>query len=273
MKNKRDSANRFGQCGVLLVLLALVLSSQTMSLAQTPDTDNTTSDPSTIPNEHKWGLSFGGVLMDGRVTPAFLPVGEGYSGGMIPIENPFGFGLSIDYNVNSSFRFFLDGNFYSYQRQVGVEGDYSSSFWVNEMTDYESNLIGPFTEDAFFYMRTTGFRLGAKYGFQRKGFRPWVGVGLGFYAWNVDYANADRTGSWGSDYGTLAGVTYLFGVDFIFGRDSENPIMITLFGDLASPVAKPIIDDLFQDSWTWENSGGSHIMGPDRLGVSIGFWH
>ena len=188
------------------------------------------------------------------------------------MENPYGFGLSIDYNIDSSLRLFLDGNFYSYQRQVGVEGEYSSSFWVSEMTDYASNLIGPFDEDAYFYMKTTGFRVGVKYGFQRESFRPWVGAGIGIYSWNADYATADKTGSWGSDFGSVAGATFLFGVDFIFGRDSEKPMMITFFGDLASPVANPIIDDLFQDGWTWENSGGSHIMGPYRFGISIGFF-
>ena len=272
MYDKRHLTNRSGLCGFLLVLLVLVLSTYTVSLAQTPDAIQTTSDTDTTPKQHQWVLSFGGVLMSGRITPAFLPVGEDYSGGMIPMENPYGFGLSIDYNIDSSLRLFLDGNFYSYQRQVGVEGEYSSSFWVSEMTDYESNLIGPFSEDAFFYMKTTGFRVGAKYGFQRESFRPWVGAGIGFYSWVADYANTDRTGSWGSDSGTATGVTFLFGVDFIIGRESKNPMMITLFGDLAAPVANPIIDDLFNDGWTWDNVGGSHIMGPTRFGVSIGFW-
>jgi len=255
----------------VLVFLGLVLLTYGESKAQVVDSSSQNSDNvDTSLISHKWGLSFGGVLMSGRVTPALLPVGEGFFGGGVPIESPYGFGLSVDYNVNPSLRIFLDGNFYTYRKQVGIEGLESSSTWVFEMNDYATNLIS-FNKDAYFYMQTTGFRLGAKYGFQKNNFRPWVGAGFGFYAWKADYATADRSGSWGSDNGTATGVTFLFGVDYILGRDSKKPIIITFFGDLASPVANPEIDDLFQDGWTWDNAGGNHIMGTSRFGFSIGF--
>ena len=82
---------------------------------------------------------------------------------------------------------------------------------------------------------------------------------------------ADRTKTWGGDSGTVAGPTFLLGVDFIFGRESRSPMVLTLYGDFASPVVNETITDLFQDGWTWENSTGSHVMGPYRFGVSIGF--
>lgn len=252
------------------VILVLALSTFTVSEAQIVDTDSQDVDNvKSSSMSHKWSLSFGGVLMDGRVTPALLPEGEGFAGGGIPIESPYGFGLSIDYSIDPSIRLFLDGNFYSYRKQVGVEDQYSTSFWVFEMNDYASNLIN-FNEDAYFYMQTTGFRLGAKYSIQKKNLRPWVGAGIGFYAWKASYDNVDRSASWGSDNGTATGVTFLFGVDLILSRESKNPIMITLYGDMASPVANPIIDDLFQDGWTWDNAGGNHIMGTSRFGFSIG---
>ena len=260
-------------CYAILVLLGLVLSTYTVSKAQEIDSTSLNADNvKTAPISHNWVFSFGVVMMNGKVTPALLPVGEGFAGGGIPIENPYGFGLSIDYNINPSFRLFFDGNIYTYRRQVGIEGQNSASFWVFEMNDYETNLIN-FTEDAYFYMQTTGLRLGFKYSLLKDSFRPWVGTGIGFYAWKADYATADRSGSWGSDNGTTTGVTFLFGVDYIFNPESKNPIMITFYGDMASPVAKPVIDNLFQDGWTWDNSGGNHIMGPYRFGLSIGFFH
>ena len=269
----RRFTNVSWSCCVILVLLGLVLSTYTVSTAQTVDNSPQNADQAkTSPTPHKWSLGFDGVIMNGTVTPALLPQGEGYAGGGIPIESPYGFGLSIDYNVNQSFRLFLTGNFYTYRRQVGIEGQYSTSFWVSEMNDYETNLIS-FNEDAYFYMQTTGFRLGVKYGLQKNSLRPWVGAGIGFYAWKADYTTADRSKSWGSDNGTTTGVTFLFGVDYIFSRESKNPMMVTLYCDLASPVANPTIDNLFQDGWTWDNAGGNHIMGPTRFGLSIGILH
>jgi len=260
-------------CYVILVLLGLSLSTYTVSKAQIVDGTSPNADTvQTSPVFHKWGLSFGGVLMSGTVTPALWPAGEGNFGGGIPIESPFGFGLSIDYNIDSSLRLFLDGNVYTYRKQVGVEGQSSTSPWVFEMNDYATNLIN-FTEDAYFYMQTTGFRFGVKYGIQKNNFRPWVGAGIGFYAWKADYATADRTGSWGSDNGTSTGVTFLIGVDYIISRESKSPIMITFYGDLSSPVANPVVENLFNDGWTWDNAGGNHIMGPYRIGFSIGFFH
>lgn len=218
------------------------------------------------PGDRNWGVSFGGFGMSGRVTTALLPEGGDDYADMNPIERPFGFGLSIDYKLAPNMRLFLDGNVTTYRKQVGIEGEYSTSFWVYEMTGYESHIIGPFTDDAYYYMDTTGMRLGLKYDFPAKGFRPWVGAGFGIYSWKADYATADHSASWGSDSGTVAGATFLCGVDFFIGSGS----MITIFGDFTSPVANPVIEDLFQDGWTWDNSGGSHVMGPYRFGISFG---
>jgi len=241
------------------LLLATCASSWGQAEAPLPATGDV-KDP-------KWGLSFGGFGMSGRVTTALLPTSGDDYGDMNPIERPYGFGLSVDYKISPSMRLFLDGNFSTYRKQVGVKDEYSTSFWVYEMTDYESQIIGPFTDDAYFYMNTTGMRLGVKYDLPRKGFRPWLGAGFGIYSWKADYATADQTQSWGSDSGTASGLTFLLGVDLFVGQNS----MITLFGDFTSPVANPVINDLFQAGWTWDNVGGNHVMGPYRFGVSFGF--
>lgn len=189
------------------------------------------------PKPPRWGQSFGGFGMSSRLTTALLPVNGDDYGDMNPIERPYGFGMSIDYRVSPAMRLFFDGNFSTFRKQVAVKDEYSTSFWVYEMTDYESHIVGPFTDDAYFFMDTTGMRLGVKYDFQKNGFRPWVGAGFGIYRWTVDYATVDRASSWGSDTGLASGATFLLGVDIFVGKSS----MITLFGDFASPVANPLI--------------------------------
>ena len=256
------SCSRFLRSSWLAAGLILVFCSA--SWAQLPTAATGEKAPAA---EKKWSVSFGGYAMSGRVTTALLPVSGNDYADMNPIERPFGFSLAIDYKVGSSMRLFFDGGVSNYRKQVGIKDEYSTSFWVYEMTDYTSHIIGPFTDDAFFYMDTTGMRLGFKYDFQANGFRPWAGLGLGIYSWKADYATPDRGSSWGSDSGMATGATFLLGVDFFLGEST----MLTVFGDFASPVANPLVSNLFQDGWTWENSGGSHVMGPYRFGVSLGF--
>ncbi|MEW6412590.1 MAG: hypothetical protein AB1483_08975 [Candidatus Zixiibacteriota bacterium] len=272
MQHVRPLTAAFRFACVLAISFVIVLSTGMSVSAQIDENPGDTPTIKSSFDSKKWQFSFGGLLMSGKVSTALLPVTEEF-GDMNPIESPYGFGLGIDYNLSPSMRLFFDGNFYTYRKQVGVAGEYSESFWVYEMTDYESHYIGPFEEDAYFYMQTTGLRVGVKYGILSKGMRPWAGAGFGFYAWKADYMTADRTKTWGGDSGTIAGPTFLLGVDFILGRDSKSPIVVTLYGDFASPVANETITDLFQDGWTWENTTGNHVMGPYRFGLSIGFMH
>lgn len=256
---------------VFLMSLVLVVSINPALTAQTTDSTGRAVNESNSLKVHKLSFSFGGVVMDGKVTTAVLPTSGDDFGDMNPIESPYGFGLSIDYNLSPKLRLFLDGNAYSYRKQVAVAGENSESFWVYEMTDYTTHYLA-FNDDAYFDMRTTGFRIGVKYDFPKGNLRPWVGTGFGFYSWKVDYCTTDRSKTWGSATGTVAGATFLCGVDYIFGRASSHPMMISLYGDFASPVVNPVIDNLFIDGWTWDNSGGNHVMGPYRIGLSIGFF-
>ena len=56
-----------------------------------------------------------------------------------------------------------------------VAGTKSESNWVFEQTGYSSRFI-TFSEDAYFYMDTTGFRIGAKYSVPLGGMRLWAGA-------------------------------------------------------------------------------------------------
>lgn len=257
---------------VVMIALFAIAVSVSIGYAQSAEPANAENSSQGTFAAHKLSLSFGGLLMSGRVETAVLPTSGDNYGDMNPMENPYGFGLSLDYNLAPKMRLFLDGNVYSYRKQVGVAGELSESFWIYEMTDYSTHYL-MFNDDAYFDMQTAGFRLGVKYDLPRGNLRPWVGAGVGIYSWKAAYNTADRSKTWGSASGTVSGVTFLCGVDFLVLKSSKHPLMVSLFGDFASPVVNPVIDNLFQDGWTWDNSGGNHVMGPYRFGLSIGFLH
>jgi hypothetical protein len=101
------------------------------------------------------------------------------------------------------------------------------------MTGYTTNQLH-FNDDVFMYMDTPGFRIGA---------------GIGYYRWDAAYMTGDRSSTWGSDGG------YAWG--------------LTVYTDLAAPAVFPVIENLFQAGWTWDNSGGNPIMGPYRVGAGF----
>ncbi len=126
----------------------------------------------------------------------------------------------MEYRLAPSLRLFLDGSHSSYRKQVGIAGANSSSFWIFEMTGYTTNEPH-FDDDAFMYMDTTGFRLGAKLVLPGSGIQPWIGAGVGYYRWDAAYVTGDRSSTWGSDGGYAWGLTYLGGVDM--GQRGRQP--------------------------------------------------
>ena len=149
-----------------------------------------------------------------------------------------------------------------------MAGTKSESDWVFEQSGYTDRYIA-FSEDAYFFMDTTGFRIGAKYSIPLGGMRLWAGAGVGYYYWKASYMTQDKSATWGSDDGYVWGMTYLAGIDIRLPSLGENASFISVFADLASPVAYPVIYDLFNNAWTWENAGGNHIMGPYRFGAAF----
>jgi hypothetical protein len=214
-------------------------------------------------------VAFQAALPIGLVNTAILIPGDG-GGGMNPIDAGWGMGVEIEYAVAPYLRVFADGNYFTYKKQVGIAGQYSFSDWVWEMTGYGSNQLGPFDKDAYFYMDATGFRAGAKLVLPAGRFAPWVGAAYGYYMWTATYGTADRSGMWGQATGYLWGLTYLAGVDWNLALSPGNDMILRVYADLASPVAFPVIENLFNPGWTWDNSGGNHIMGPYRFGIALG---
>jgi len=211
-------------------------------------------------------FGFSGFAGSGLVAPPISPKYEGFSG-MVPMESPFGFSIILDYATSPEFHLFLDGTVSTYQKLVAKKDGYGTGFWVYEQTGYTSHDVGPFPENAYFFMDTTGFRLGGKYAMPGA-ISPWVGLGFGFYSWTAAFLTADRTKTWGSDSGYVSGITYLLGIDF---RPASNSFVFSIYFDGASPVANPKIYNLFGNGWTWDNVAGSNVMPPYRFGIMLGF--
>ena len=115
-------------------------------------------------------------------------------------------------------------------------------------------------------MSTTGFRLGVKYIAGKKNIRPWGGLAFGFYGWNVNYYNSDKTKTYGKDNGYTTGLTFLFGVDF----EIIPGMILTPFADLAAPPIYYHIDGLFYPQWNIDDYQAP-VMGTSRFGLTLSF--
>jgi len=195
--------------GLLVVFFAGLLGST--ALAGAPPSTGGPGGPTTKEKKKKFTLGFSGILTTGRVSTAMgprtasdaqnYPYSINVAGEEGPFDGSYGFGVVLEYKINPSIRLFLDGNFYTYKRLVAEKGGYGNSGWVYEQSGWESPYIGPFEKDCYFYMDTTGFRIGTKYVFLPGQIQLWVGIGAGIYHWIATFGTGDRTGKWGSDAG------------------------------------------------------------------------
>lgn len=178
----------------------------------------------------------------------------------------YGFGVFIQGNISKHFSLFFDINAYDYNIFLGKKGQVIQTAWtVAEGAQHSSQLNVVLPEEMHFDMQATGFRLGGKYIIGNNKIRPWVGAAFGYYKWTANYFNADKGKTYGKDEGYVTGMTYLLGVDL----EVMAGIVITPFVDFASPVASYKMKDLIYMQWDIEND--SHIMGTNRIGVTISF--
>lgn len=217
------------------------------------------------PAASRWSFGVWGVLpTSANIPTAINAQGSAQATGW---DQAWGFGLAVEYRVSPEVRVFADGGIYQQEKLVAREGEYGSSFWVYEQTGYTTHDIGPFPEDAYYYTDTSAIRLGAKYVLPLGGFSPWVGATFGVYSWTATYGNEDRSGKWGQDTGLVTGFTFLAGADLALGDRAS----IGLFADLASPVARVEMEDLFQDGWTWTAEANQHVVAPYRFGLLLSY--
>lgn len=212
-------------------------------------------------------LGFHGGLSSGTLTTPATPKESALFESMNEAMGYF-LGVNFEGNLLPSLRWFLDGTLAEQKLQIASEGGYATGFWVYEQSGYISHDLGPFSTDVYLFIRSTGFRIGGKYFFsQTSAFKPWVGLGFGFYKWSFQFTNSSKDKSYGEATGMSSGLTYLLGVNLEL--DLKN--IIVIYADLTSPVAHPKFENLFRSNWTWDNVSGNPIIGPYRLGIAVQF--
>ncbi|NOY38152.1 MAG: hypothetical protein GXO83_11350 [Chlorobi bacterium] len=239
--------NRFTFLFSIIALLAVTMKSPAQESADVAEKGK------------KCHIGFSGVLPMGVATTALK--------NSVSFNSSYGFGLIIDRKFGNAVGLFFDANFYTYKINQVDQGGYAQSIWTVEqytLTDAGAMNAGPFQTDVNFYMQSTGFRIGGKYFLHGEKMSPWIGAALGYYVWNANYANSKKDKTYGNDEGYLFGYSLLAGVDF-----KIMDMTLTFFGDFGSPVARPLIKDLFYPGWTWNYS--NHIMGPTRIGITLYF--
>lgn len=185
----------------------------------------------------------------------------------------YGFGVMIQGRITDHFSLFFDINAYDYNILVGKKGTDVSTAWTTAEGATHWDEVGApkilyvhnLPTDVHFDMQSTGFRLGGKYIVGKSRMRPWIGLAAGYYKWTANYFNEDKSQTYGTDEGYVAGVTFLFGVDF----EIMKGVVVTPFADLTSPVATYKMEGLFYPQWDIEND--SHIMGTSRFGLTLSF--
>jgi len=247
-------------------LLIILLLSVSMALVYGQESEK---------KESRFLIGFSGVLPTGvwpatglsnMGTSSFLK-GQGHK------VSSYGLGVIIHGKVSKNISLFFDINTYNYNILVAEQGEDVQTVWTvaesathwDEPGAPQIQYVNDLPTDVHFDMQATGFRLGGKYFFGTKKLRPWAGAAFGFYEWEANYFNEDKTKTYGHDRDFVTGLTYMAGVDF----EPVQGVVVTLFADLASPVANYQIEGLFYPQWDIDYD--SHIMGTNRFGLTLSF--
>jgi hypothetical protein len=190
------------------------------------------------------------------------------------IKSSFGFGFVIQRKLTQSINIFMDINAYKYNLFLAGKGtDVQSSWTLAESTTHLNDPGAPQVQsvnnlptDVYFDMQSTGVRLGAKYIFGKKRFRPWAGAAFGLYDWEASYLDKSVDKTYGCGRGYVTGLTFLAGIDYKLTPDK----IITAYVDFGSPVAKYTIKGLFYPQWDVIDYR-SYIIGPYRMGITVSF--
>ena len=220
-------------------------------------------------------IGFSGVLPTGT-WPATALTNMGTSSflkGQGNTVKSYGFGVIIQAKIANHFNLFFDMNAYDYNIFLAKQGADVQTVWtVEESATHWDEPDAPqipyvhnLPTDVHFDMQAIGMRLGGKYVIGTSSIRPWIGAAFGFYKWTANYYNPDKSKTYGKDEGYATGLSFLMGIDM----EPMAGIVITPFIDLASAVAKYKMEGLFYPQWDIQYN--SHIMGTNRVGLSVCF--
>ena len=231
-----------------------------------------------VEKKDKRFIFFGyGSLNFGKVTYyPFTPVEGDYNYTYALGPNPakpynfsYGFGIAIDYRIMDFLGIFLDGGSNSWKLLLANKDGDAYGQWVYEATGYDSAVVKSFEMDTYYYMDTVVLRTGARYIASKGLFQPWVGAGIGMYAWQATIGNRQEQKKIGNiSSGMSIGYSFLGGTDLVF-----KDFVIRLYIDYGSALAYPKISGLLKspyDSAVFEPTMGEHATGPYKIGLAFG---
>jgi hypothetical protein len=186
--------------------------------------------------------------------------------GSQPYDSAWGAGVGLEYRLLDSLAACFDASFSRWEKLLAKKYGYGVGDWVWEQNGYLDARIGPFPMDVKYYMQTTKMRLGAKYYALTGVFQPWIGASAGLYSWQATIGNLEEEKKYSEiSSGYAFAPSFQFGIDLALGE-----VVIRIFGDFATAVANLKFENLFRPNWTFDNTGGEHVEGPYRFGISLG---
>ena len=190
----------------------------------------------------------------------------------LPLKyNGFAYGVNIDYQFSEYLSAHFDILTFSRKTPVTYNNGYAASDWIFEMTDYNSRIVGPFNDDYYYFVNSTGIRLGLKLFIPLKGrIKPWYGIYYGFYSWYAGIYNLKKTKTYGNVDGTVSDLSYLnLGINIPLSDIGS----IDFFAEFGSPVTRNYeIQNCIIDGWTFKDYGeGFHLFGYNRFGLAFNF--
>lgn len=189
--------------------------------------------------------------------------GDRYVGG--------GFGVNADYHINRYLAAHFDITHYILSTPVAYAGGYSDGWWVESVSDFSVERVGPFDESVNYWRNATGIRLGLKGYFVRNGaIGAWAGAYLGYYAWKIENLSEDRAHTYGSSTGTAVAPSLVnVGIDF---WNPDHTLGGTLYFETGSGLTGGYsMENCLVQGWTYNDGDGEHLIGPVRVGVSFNF--
>ncbi len=205
----------------------------------------------------------------GSTVPA-RPVGGEYNPNGGDPYTGLGFGINFNYRILEFASIYADINNYSSLTPVAYKDGYASSDWVWEMNDYNVREVGPFPENANYWINTTGFRLGVRiYPLRNARFQPWYGIYYGYYNTTFGVFSEDKKTAYGKlTVETFSPTILNIGVDF---WDKSRTFSATVFAEFGAPVARDYaIENCLHTGWTFRDYGeGFHLFGYNRIGISV----
>jgi hypothetical protein len=200
------------------------------------------------------------------------PVGSTFMPGGGDRYTGYGFGINIDYHMSQYLTAHFDITRSMLSTPVAYAAGYAHGWWIESASNFTVDQVGPFQEDVNYWRNATGIRVGLRAYLARSANADvWAGIYQGFYTWEIQVLNDERTSTYGDVRGSATGLSLLnVGVDL---WNSTRTFGSTVSFESGSPLTGDYsIEDCLISGWNYDSlAGGEHLFGPLRMAVSFNF--